>query len=332
MQVSDSLYGSFEITEPVLIELLQTPTLTRLKGVDMGGFETPWVQRESISRYTHSVGVFLLLRRYRASIKEQIAGLLHDISHTAFSHSIDYALNKKSQEQQDYQDNRYERIFKESEIPTILKKYGFNPDDFLKLEQYELLETELPNLCADRLDYSLRQMIQYSHMFSRFTHENVQIYLEDLQTDGKVWYFTDKDVAYQYTLDFAYLSDNCFAGLPSAKMFATTGDCIAYAVENNILTEESLHATDADILNRLADAAKYDSTLNKFWQRMNGKALFIQEPPFTHVIKCKSRKVDPFIKIDNSFARVSDLFTDWKERLAEEQKPKIWSFSICDTV
>lgn len=327
MQLTDVLYGTVSITEPVLIELLQTPTLTRLKGVDMGGYETPWVQRENVSRYTHSVGVFLLLRRFNAPLKEQIAGLLHDISHTAFSHSIDYALNKKSQERQDYQDNRYETILKNSEIPVILSKHGFKTEDFVDLEQYKLLETELPDLCADRLDYSLRQMLQYMHLFKQFTKEKVQSYLDNLHASD-VWYFTDKELAYQYTLDFAVLSDNCYAGLPSAKMFATTGDCIAYAVNHDILTENVLQSTDEDILNRIKTAAKTDVTLNQLWQRMDGKAHFGTNPPFTHTIRCKSRKIDPLVEMSGSLKRVSEIYVDWKERLPQEQKPRIWSFSI----
>jgi len=49
------------------------------------------------TRFDHSVGVMLLIRKLGAGsspasalLKEQVAALLHDVSHTAFSHVIDY--------------------------------------------------------------------------------------------------------------------------------------------------------------------------------------------------------------------------------------------------
>ncbi len=37
----------------------------------------------------------MLVNRLGGSLEEQIAALLHDVSHTAFSHVIDYVLEQK---------------------------------------------------------------------------------------------------------------------------------------------------------------------------------------------------------------------------------------------
>ena len=37
----------------------------------------------------------LLIKKLGGSVEEQIAGLLHDVSHTAFSHVIDYVFDNK---------------------------------------------------------------------------------------------------------------------------------------------------------------------------------------------------------------------------------------------
>ena len=51
----------------------------------------------STSRFEHSLGVCHLIKILNGSQKEQIAGLLHDIPHTAFSHVIDYVLENKGE-------------------------------------------------------------------------------------------------------------------------------------------------------------------------------------------------------------------------------------------
>ena len=95
MIINDILYGQAEIDQPVLIELLKAPELQRLQQVGMGGYYpgSPYASgHRDYTRHRHSVGVMLLLRRFNAPLEEQIAGLIHDVSHSAFSHTIDYIL------------------------------------------------------------------------------------------------------------------------------------------------------------------------------------------------------------------------------------------------
>lgn len=86
----DRIYGVLNVEEPVFAEIIAAPTFQRLQGINMG----PWVPCRPfysipVSRYHHSIGVFMLLRRHGAPLAEQIAGLIHDVSHTAFSHLSD---------------------------------------------------------------------------------------------------------------------------------------------------------------------------------------------------------------------------------------------------
>lgn len=91
--IDDCVYGSCKITEPVLIELLQSPVILRLKGINQLGIPPEYDPTNVFfSRYDHSVGVLVLLKKLGASLEEQVAGLLHDSSHTALSHQIDWVL------------------------------------------------------------------------------------------------------------------------------------------------------------------------------------------------------------------------------------------------
>jgi len=44
MRYKDPIYGEVEITEPVIVELINSPSLQRLKGIDQAGYRPIWVK------------------------------------------------------------------------------------------------------------------------------------------------------------------------------------------------------------------------------------------------------------------------------------------------
>ena len=74
-----------------------------------------------------------MLKKYGAPLEEQIAGLIHDVSHSAFSHCIDYALEGGSEKEQNHQDKLFDEFVRKTEIPGIIKKYGFDLEYILKV-------------------------------------------------------------------------------------------------------------------------------------------------------------------------------------------------------
>lgn len=150
----DKIYGRFPLTEPVLLDLMASQALQRLKGVLQHGVSALIGVTSPVTRFDHSMGAMLLVRRLGAGLPEQIAALLHDVSHTAFSHVIDYVFD--GHDSQSYHDEEKEAYLERSDVPAILARHGYNWRDFLHEEAYPLLEQPAPRLCADRLDYFLR--------------------------------------------------------------------------------------------------------------------------------------------------------------------------------
>jgi len=87
--IHDRIYGDHTITEPVLIDLLKSPSVLRLSRVGQHGITSFVGLTPNVTRFEHSVGAFLVVRQVGGTVTEQVVGLLHDISHTAFSHVID---------------------------------------------------------------------------------------------------------------------------------------------------------------------------------------------------------------------------------------------------
>ena len=74
------------------------------------------------------LGVMALVQRLGGGLEEQIAALLHDVSHTAFSHVIDYVFH--SHDSQGYHEEHKEAFMAGSDIPAALARHGYDWRDF----------------------------------------------------------------------------------------------------------------------------------------------------------------------------------------------------------
>ena len=167
MIISDVLYGEFEV-DPVVEELIVSKSVQRLKGIHQNGASYLINENWNVTRFDHSVGVMLLIKKLGGSVEEQIAGLLHDVSHTAFSHVIDYVFDNSNES---YHEEIFSSVVKNSDIPAILAKYGYNYEDILLDDsKWTLLERSAPELCADRVDYTLRDMYTYGYISLEEAH------------------------------------------------------------------------------------------------------------------------------------------------------------------
>jgi HD superfamily phosphohydrolase len=110
----------------------------------------------------HSIGAFLQVRHVGAEVDEQVAALLHDISHTAMSHVVDFALSEPGEGS--FHEVHKMRYVNMTQIPEILRRHGYGDLKPLEEELYPLVEQPAPHLCADRLDYGLRDAVGFGNL------------------------------------------------------------------------------------------------------------------------------------------------------------------------
>ncbi|WP_078394093.1 HD domain-containing protein [Shouchella patagoniensis] len=184
MRICDEIYGTVKLSG-VLGELMNSQLVQRLKGIHQGGASYLVNPTWNVTRFDHSVGVMMLVKKLGGTEEEQIASLLHDVSHTAFSHVSDLVFDHKNE---DYHEFIYEQMVASSSIPTILRQEGM---DWKKLllddSKWTLLEQSAPELCADRVDYTLRDMYTYG----KITLEEVHWFLAQLAVVNGRMFCTD---------------------------------------------------------------------------------------------------------------------------------------------
>lgn len=317
MNIKDRVYGEVEIKEPVLLEIINCPSFERLKDINQYGYSEPYFKGANCSRLEHSIGVCLLLKKYGAPLEEQIAGLIHDVSHSAFSHVIDYVLEAGSEKEQTHQDNIFDDFIKKTEIPAILEKYGFSLDYILDDGNFPLKEKKLPDLCADRLDYSLRDACVFGEI------ENIEYFLNNLVVKNGQWIFKNFESARKYAELFYELNAKYYSVLTVAVIFRAVGDYLKYALIKRYIREEDLYTTDKVLLAKVEPYHVKDEHLQLLYDRMNNKIKFTNDPnDFEFEVFCKSRAVDPLCVHDGEVKRVSEIDMGWGVTLKEESKPK----------
>lgn len=321
MKYTDRLYGTIEITEPVILDLIRSNALQRLIGIDQAGYFDVYVPNTHHTRFEHSLGVYILLKNNGASPLEQIAGLIHDVSHSAFSHCIDYVFGAEKQKTHIHQDSMFSDFVIKSDIPKILRLYNMDTSYILDEHHFPLKEKELPDLCADRIDYSLRTAIVYKVI----TKTELQYFLHHLQTIKTQWVFDSYASAQTYADLFRTLNNDYYSGLLSVTMFYTVGQYVKYALEKHYTNWKTLYTTDERVVKQINHRLKSDKHLQQLWERMNNKIKVINDPKkYESKVYVKSRLVDPLFQEQGKIMRVSDKNKKWKTIIEVESKPKAY--------
>lgn len=89
LYVHDRAYGTFKIDDPLILNILRTNIFKKSLKIMQHGIPGLIGWSAPVSRGEHMLGSYLIVRKLTDSKKEQIASLIHDLSHRTFSHTID---------------------------------------------------------------------------------------------------------------------------------------------------------------------------------------------------------------------------------------------------
>lgn len=290
----DPLYGTVEFTGAAA-RLVDHPALQRLEDVHQNGGAFLTNPDMDTSRLAHSLGVAALCERLGASEAEVIAALVHDVGHTAFSHVVDHALEKETQT---FHEDEVDRIVARYDLDAWIDRAGFDPATVLDPDRFPILERPLPGLCADRLDYQLRDVYTYG-LIDRETVDDIiaGVTIEDGRPVA-----ADTDTARKLVDVSLLLQRQVFFDARHEAANLVLADLIGAALDRAVLTIGDLFGTDSEVLVALREDPELAATLDAL-----GPDLSIHRGAArpNYSISRKRRTVDPIVA--GTGQRITDL-------------------------
>lgn len=298
MKIKDRIYGKIKIDKKVIVDLIKSKPFRRLKKISQDGAPHFIQPIRNVTRYEHSIGVWHLTWLYKRPIEEQVGALLHDISHTAFSHVIDIVMNDEKHE---YHDRFIKKIILDSEIPKILEANKIDIKKVLTKEKYKLLENSLPDISVDRWDYFMRDGYTMGFLPLSLINE----FLGHIEVKNDKFYFTDIKLASTFAILYLNFSRLIWLDPVAHGSFFLLAKALKIGFKQGVIDEEELFTNDEYLLKKLRKANL--KSINKYLDRLvPGKEfVYVDKKDAEFFGPNKPRYVDPFIKTPSGFKRLS---------------------------
>jgi len=315
----ERLFGSISIDHPVRQEIFVSQAAQRASRINQAGSWQYINPNANVSRLEHCFGtgnIALLLER---PVEEQIHGDIHDFCHTGFSHVVDYVYETKNQ---DFHENLKTKFLMNSEIPNILQKNGFDVEYVLDESNFPIVEKPSPDLCADRIDYALRD---YTAFFGKpSTAKNI---LESLVVENEEIMFNSLAAAQTFGLLYLVWDKNICSNPKGVACFYIMAEAIKEGLEKQIISENDLFSYDSLIYKKLRFSQ--DQKINNYLDMLN-PSFEVEVVPedkasenpknFDIFAKDKGRWIDPKVIIGDTPKRLSELYPFFSEKLVEHKE------------
>lgn len=300
MKIQDRIYNEFTIEDQVISDLIKSNPVQRLKKISQDGAPHFIQPVRDVTRFEHSIGVWYLSNRFDCPIEEQIAALLHDIPHTAFSHVIDFVIEDKNHE---FHDQFTNEIILSSEIPAILERHNIDVEKVLHKENYDLLENNLPDISLDRLDYFLRDGFTMGFL----TTTVIIDILNGLKVEDSRFYFTDYRLASLAAILFANFSRLIWLDPTSHGSFFLIAEAIKIALRKEYITQEDFFTNDETLMGKLKDSNDHEILMLLDRLKSGGEFEYADKADAEFYGPNKPRVINPLVKTDDGLKRVTEL-------------------------
>ena len=184
--LKDPVHGYIHIHYEVIWNCLDSKEFQRLRRIRQLGGDFQVYPTAEHSRFSHSLGVYEIVRRMVTEIKSlcvelteyekvcvMLAGLLHDVGHGPFSHAFEHVTNHSHEEY------TVKIILGNTELNSILRAVSRKlPEDIVSIIQHTH-ENDILNqivsgqLDADRMDYLLRDSYFTATSYGQFDLERI---------------------------------------------------------------------------------------------------------------------------------------------------------------
>ena len=184
--LKDPVHSYIHINYEVVWNCLDSKEFQRLRRIRQLGGDFQVYPTAEHSRFSHSLGVYEIVRRIVTEIKSlsvelseydkicvMLAGLLHDVGHGPFSHAFEHVTNHS------HEDYTAKIILGETELNQVLTEVSPRlPEDIVSIIEHDhpndiLNQIISGQLDADRMDYLLRDSYFSATSYGQFDLERI---------------------------------------------------------------------------------------------------------------------------------------------------------------
>ncbi|MBO4673871.1 MAG: hypothetical protein J5616_05940 [Bacteroidaceae bacterium] len=292
-------------------KVAKAPAMQRLQDVGMHcGCEYTsfpmFVGLKKYSRYDHSVGCALIVWHFTEDVRQTIAALLHDIATPTFAHVIDF-LNGDHIKQESTERGTMDIIRQDGEIMTALEELGLRLEDVADYHQYPVADNDSPKLSADRLEYTMSNLIHY-HIADE---ASVKAWYGDLvvgknEEGADELMFQHFDAAEGFALAALHTS---YIYIANEDRFAmqTLAELLKRHISRGVLSKEDLYQTE----NQAITLLNKDAEAKRDWEQYQTMQHIYPNSchPEAKVIRSKKRYINPYLQGEGRVALLSSTFT-----------------------
>lgn len=257
LQIHDPAWGECEIGkeqgDEVLIDLFTNPLVQRMASIEQLTLPKKFATMPGsfdFSRFEHLWGSVVFVRkmieRARAegqeitpeeSIRLQLRTFVSDLGHTAYSHLGDW-LFQGFGGSEDQHDIELRELLDFGGVNEILVKHGYSVDEIAFPEIEDWVGRPGPDLCVDRVDYGVREMLRWVSGF-----ESSAVWLNRFTIVDDQLVMSSKQDAKQFAIEFGLLATEHW-GQPTHRLQL---QLFGELVRGVITDEGSAVAMDLDI-------------------------------------------------------------------------------------
>jgi HD superfamily phosphohydrolase len=328
-----SIMGDFKIKNQIVADLFNSYALNRMKYIDQGGPGVYFKKAPKFTRYEHCVGVYALVKRFGASLKEQIVALLHDVSHTGFSHLADFFMRESEVgHEKSYQDSIHIQYLASTDVKDIIENYNIMDIEDLDpdIGDYKMLEKSLPDMCGDRIEYNLHT----AYVYKIYSKKEIEKILSDLRYEDGSWYFINKKSALKFAKLPILFMYKIWNSPENSCMYNIFCEILKEAIRINIIKkEEFIFGVDISIFNKIKNNAneKIKELIKKCSDIEKIFYIVSDNESYDKYFKYKFRGIDPLVRIrknngarrevgQKKFRRLSEIDLDFKNEYEEAKK------------
>lgn len=331
----ESIHGTIDLREPIIKELCESPVMQRLENIHQYGtynISHPLPVTKAYTRAKHSLGVMKMVQLAKEkgaeiSRGQIVSALLHDCSHTTFSHATD-PLFTGGFTNGNYHDKIHAQFLKKYGILKIVEKYGLSLEDISPDNPaYTALEQPSPNICADRLEYNLHS----GYLTGLLTDKDRQDILKDIRFENGHWYFTKPELALKLARVSLYDTLHTWGSPSSLLTGIYTSKALKLLVDQKfILLEDIQYNKSDDEIWQILVNSNIPEVQKIVKQIINVDKTFKIVPEGKHdmILKGKFSGLDPLIQINGKLVRLTTYDANYRKEFNRIKKFKARGWPI----